>query len=449
MSTPSILVVDDDATIRDTLAEFFDALGFRVRAAATASEARRLAAADAPDLALVDLRLPDADGLTLQHALLADDPGLGVVLLTGHADVATAVRAMRQGALDFLEKPVDLDSLEAAVRRALEISRLRREVGVLRAQREPSAASSAHPASVERLVDLAARNAEAPVLIVGETGTGKGFLAREIHDRSPQRDEPFVEINCASLSSTFFESELFGHEKGAFTDARQAKRGLLEVAGNGTVFLDEIGELPADVQPKLLKVLEDRTFRRLGGTAELRATCRIVVATNRPLSELVGTDRFRADLYYRLQVLTIELPPLREQPDRIRGLVATLLPRGATVTAAAFAVLEGYRWPGNVRELKNALWRAALLADGAPIEPAHLALGASTPPAPGTAADEPITLADAERAAIVRALRATGGNRVRAAQMLGIARSTLAEKLRRLALGEWTGADDAPTQPAR
>ena len=449
MSTPSILVVDDDATIRDTLSDFFDALGFRVRVAATASEARRLAAADAPDLAMVDLRLPDADGLTLQQALLADDPELGVVLLTGHADVATAVRAMRQGAVDFLEKPVDLDALEAAVRRALEIGRLRREVGVLRAHRDESAgaAPTAQPASIERLVDLAARNADAPVLIVGETGTGKGFLARRIHDRSPQAGEPFVEINCASLSSTFFESELFGHEKGAFTDARQAKRGLLEVAGRGTVFLDEIGELAPEVQPKLLKVLEDRTFRRLGGTAEHRAACRIVVATNRPLSELVGSERFRADLYYRLQVLTVELPPLRDQRDRIRALVTSLLPRGASVTPAAFAALESYDWPGNVRELRNTLWRAALLADGRPIEPAHLGLGTTTPSS-GRAAesDAPTTLAEAERVAIVRALRVTGGNRARAAQLLGIARSTLAEKLRRLGIAERSGDDGTPDQ---
>ena len=444
MSTPSILVVDDDATIRDTLAEFFDALGFRVRVAGTATDARRLAAADAPDLALVDLRLPDADGLTLQQALLADDPGLGVVLLTAHADVATAVRAMRQGAVDFLEKPVDLDALEASVRRALEIGQLRREVGVLRGRRDGGTAPAAQAPSIDRLVDLAARNAEAPVLLVGETGTGKGFVARQIHDRSPQRDQPFVEINCASLSATFFESELFGHEKGAFTDARQAKRGLLEVAGGGTVFLDEIGELAPEVQPKLLKVLEDRSFRRLGGTAEHRATCRIVVATNRPLAQLVGTDRFRADLFYRLQVLTIELPPLRDQRERIPSLVASLLPRSATVTPAALAALEAYRWPGNVRELKNTLWRAGLLADGAPIEPAHLGLGDASAGTSDPAA--PSTLADAERAAIVRALRATGGNRVRTAQMLGIARSTLIEKLRRFGLGDQLSESDAPAQ---
>ena len=447
MSTPSILVVDDDATIRDTLSDFFDALGFRVRVAATATEARRFAATDAPDLALIDLRLPDADGLTLQQALLADDPGLGVVLLTAHADVATAVRAMRQGAVDFLEKPVDLDALEASVRRALEIGQLRREVGVLRARRAEGASPTAQAPSIDRLVDLAARKADAPVLIVGETVTGKGYLARQIHDRSPQHDQPFVEINCASLSATFFESELFGHEKGAFTDARQAKRGLLEVAGGGTVFLDEIGELAPAVQPKLLKVIEDRTFRRLGGTAEHRAACRIVVATNRPLSELVGADRFRADLFYRLQVLSIELPPLRDHRDRIPALVAALLPRGATVTSTALAALQGYRWPGNVRELKNTLWRAALLADGAPIEPAHLGLGAASPSTTdATAPDAPATLADAERAAIGRALRATGGNRVRAAQILGIARSTLIEKLRRLDIDGRPPESDAPTQ---
>jgi len=326
---------------------------------------------------------------------------------------------------------VELEALHAAVQRAAELGRLRREVGVLRARQgdEARAAAAAISDQLERLIDLAARNPDAPVLLVGETGTGKGFVARQIHERSAQHAEPFIEINCASLAPPFFESELFGHERGAFTDARQAKRGLLEVAGRGTVFLDEIGEMAPDAQPRLLKALEERSFRRLGGTTTLHTTARLLAATNQPLAERVAAGRFRADLFYRLQVLTIALPPLRESPTQIVPLALSLLPDGATLAPAARRALEGYAWPGNIRELKNTLWRAALLAHGAPIEPAHLGL----PAAADAAAPGPLTLVEAERRAIAEALRATGGNKARAAELLGIARSTLMEKLRRQA----------------
>jgi two-component system response regulator HydG len=426
----SVLVVDDDRIIRETLADFFDALGYAARTAATASEGRQAAAAHAPDVVLVDLRLPDASGLTLLDALRADDPELGVIMLTGHADVPTAVRAMQQGAFDFLEKPVDLGALHGAVERAAELVRLRREVALLRAHGSvvdaTPGAVGAEP-SLERLIELAARNDDVPVLIVGETGTGKGYVARGIHDRSTRAAQPFVEVNGASLNATFLESELFGHERGAFTDAKQAKRGLLEVAGRGTLFLDEVGELAAEVQPKLLKVLEDRTFRRLGGTAELRSGARVLAATSQPLADRVREGAFRADLYYRLQVLTLSLPALRERRGELATLTATFLPRGARLSAAGQRAMERYGWPGNVRELKNTLWRAALLAEGAPIEPRHLSLPQLATHTP----TGPLTLAEAEQHAIAAALRATEGNKVHAAQMLGIARSTLLEKLKR------------------
>ena len=428
----SVLVVDDDRTVRETLADFFETLGYAARGAATASEGRQAAAAHAPDVVLVDLRLPDASGLTLLEALRADDPELGVIMLTGHADVPTAVRAMQQGALDFLEKPIDLEALDAAVTRAAELVRLRREVSILRAHRPGHATAgqpndSAQP-SLERLIELAAVNDDVPVLIVGETGTGKGYVARRIHDRSARATQPFVEVNGASLNATFLESELFGHERGAFTDAKAAKRGLFEVASRGTLFLDEVGELAPEVQPKLLKVLEDRTFRRLGGTGELRSDARVLAATNRPLFELTRAGRFRADLYYRLQVLTLALPPLRERRDELSGLATTFLPRGARLAPSALNAITVYNWPGNVRELKNTLWRAALLAEGHAIEAKHLSL----PQATGRPITGQATLAEAERSAIVSALRATGGNKVRAAHLLGIARSTLLEKLKRI-----------------
>jgi DNA-binding NtrC family response regulator len=429
----SVLVVDDDRTVRETLTEFFESRGHAASSAGTATEGRRAAAAHAPDVVLVDLRLPDASGLTLLEALRADDPELGIIILTGHADVATAVRAMQQGALDFLEKPVDLDALEAAVERAAELVRLRREVAVLRshaASEGESFVGSGSEPSLARLIELAARNDDVPVLIVGETGTGKGYIARHIHDRSVRAAQPYVEVNGASLNATFLESELFGHERGAFTDAKQAKRGLLEVAGRGTLFLDEVGELTTEVQPKLLKVLEDRSFRRLGGTAELRSEARVITATNQPLADRVREGSFRADLYYRLQVLTLSLPALRHRPAELATLTAAFLPRGARLSTAAHRAIERYGWPGNVRELKNTLWRAALLAEGAPIEPRHLSLPQLSVPTPAG----PVSLVEAERRAIDAALRATDGNKVHAARLLGIARSTLIEKLKRLAL---------------
>ncbi|HYD52726.1 MAG TPA: sigma-54 dependent transcriptional regulator, partial [Gemmatimonadaceae bacterium] len=425
----SLLVVDDEPTVRETLAEFFETFGHTVRAAATGTAARRAAAEHAPDVVVLDLRLPDADGLTLLEALRADDPEIAVIVLTGHADVRTAVGAMQRGAVDLLEKPVDLEALAAAVERAAEGQRLRREVALLRERDRPLAvAEESGTPSVDRLVEIAARNPEAPVLVTGETGTGKGVTARRIHERSAAREAPFVEINCASLTATFFESELFGHERGAFTDARQAKRGLLEVAGRGTVFLDEIGELALEVQPRLLTVLEDRVFRRLGGTTTMRSEARIIAATNRALDALVGAGRFRADLFYRLQVLAIEMPPLRTQaPEAIAALARSLLPAGAAFGDDAMGAVVRYGWPGNIRELKNALWRAAIVADGRPIRAADLALPAT---APVSGPSAPRSLADAEAQAIAEALEASGGNRTQAAKLLGIARSTLNEKLK-------------------
>ena len=437
--TLSILVIDDDETIRATLVEFFETFGYTARAAATATEGRQLAADHAPDVVLLDLRLPDADGVRALDAMRADDPELAVIVLTGFADVRTAVQAMQHGASDLLEKPIDLETLAAAVQRAAERGRLKQEVAVLRAHdraRESEGTAPPLAPTLADLIELAARNAEAPVLLQGETGTGKGYVARQIHERSARRAAPFVEINCASLSTTFFESELFGHERGAFTDARQAKRGLLEVAGDGTVFLDEIAELGSDVQPRLLKVLEERTFRRLGGTTTLRSGARIIAATHQPLADAVADRRFRADLYYRLQVLTLTLPPLRARVEEILPMARAFLPKGATLSSDAEDALRAYRWPGNIRELKNTLWRAAILAGERPIAVAHLGLPALEPPAlADTSAPLPVmTLDAAEKAAIERALDASHGNRSQTARQLGIARSTLLEKLRKYGL---------------
>ncbi len=440
--TLSVLVVDDDDSVRETLVEFFETFGYTARGAGTASQARAMAAEHAPDVVLLDLRLPDASGLLLLDALRADDADVGVIVLSGFADVRTTVGAMQRGAVDVLEKPVDLEALAAAVSRASERGRLRQELALLRARDrhgdspDHSNSAASLPRTFEQLVELAARNPDAPVLLQGETGTGKGYVARQIHDRSSRRSAPFVEINCASLTSTFFESELFGHERGAFTDARTAKRGLLEVAGDGTVFLDEIAEMPAEVQPKLLKVIEEHSFRRLGGTTSLRSSARLVVATNEPLAAAVEAKTFRADLYYRLQVLTILLPPLRDRRAEIEGLAQALLPRGATLGPEAMRVLLDYNWPGNIRELRNTLWRASILSDGSAIQPGHLGLAS---PEKSAVIDTPpavLTLEDAERVAIEAAMCESDGNRTRAAAQLGIARSTLNEKLKRLSAAD-------------
>lgn len=431
MIAASLLVVDDDQTVRETLAEYFELCGMVVHTAATAAAARAAVAQHLPAVVIMDLRLPDADGLSLLEGLRADDPDGAIILLTGHADVRIAVSAMQRGAMDVMEKPVDLETLRDAVTRGVGMVRLKREVAILRERRAADSSGDARlvQPSFDKLIELAARNDDAPVLILGETGTGKGFIARRIHDRSRRATQPFVEINCASLNTTFFESEVFGHERGAFTDARSAKRGLVEVAANGSVFLDEIGEMALEVQPKLLKVIEEQRFRRLGGTTELRSAARVICATNQPMQALVAEKRFRADLFYRLQVLTITMPPLRERLDELPALIRHFLPRGATLTPDAERALQSYDWPGNIRELKNTLWRSSILAEGQPISAAALNLPVTMPPR-GSPAPIDFTLVAAESHAIASALAATGGNRVKAAQLLGIARSTLHEKLR-------------------
>jgi two-component system, NtrC family, response regulator AtoC len=431
MIAASILIVDDDNSVRESLAEYFTLLGMDAIGAATAADARTAVATRLPDVVVLDLRLPDVTGLGLLEQLRVDDPDAAIIVLTGHADVRTAVSVMQVGAIDVLEKPVNLDLLRDVVLRGVQMVRLQREVAMLRARDAVSGGgvTAILQPSFEKLIELAARNDGAPVLIVGETGTGKGFVARRIHDRSQRAAHPFVESNCATLSAAFFESELFGHERGAFTDARQSRRGLLEVAADGSLFLDEIGELTPDVQPKLLKVIEEQRFRRLGGTTELRSSARVICATNQPLQTLVSDKRFRADLFYRLQVLTISMPSLRDRVDELPALVAQVLPRGATLTRAAERALAAYAWPGNIRELRNTLWRASILSEGHPIEPAMLNLP-SAPAAPATRSEADLSLAVAEAHAIDAALEHTGGNRAQAAHLLGIARSTLHEKLR-------------------
>jgi DNA-binding NtrC family response regulator len=453
--TRSILLIDDDAQLLAALTHFFERRGWSVSRALDGRTGIELYERDAPDVVLTDLEMPGLSGLQVVDVLRSRDPEAVVVLLTGHGDIATAVEALKLGAEHFLTKPVDYDHLAIVAERAREKSLLRVRVATL-ADADPSA-TGADLAALgssplmsrlgERLRLLA--SGTAPVLLAGETGTGKGWLARRLHALSPRARAPFVAVNCAELTPSFLSSELFGHERGAFTDAKQARRGLFELADGGTLFLDEIGDLALEVQPKLLTVLDTHRFRRLGGTRELEVDVRVIAATNVDLRAAVRARRFREDLYYRLAVLPLELPPLRERGAAdIAQLARSALDelrrrdgRGATHLAPeSIAALGRYAWPGNIRELRNVLERALLLApNAAVIEPMHL------PPeiegAGDTMRDAPraggeLSLAAIERAHILRVLALADFNKVRAARDLGITRATLYTKLRTYGVGD-------------
>ncbi|HXQ28833.1 MAG TPA: sigma-54 dependent transcriptional regulator [Gemmatimonadales bacterium] len=439
----TLLLVDDDPDILRAVGDYFGKLGYEVHRAPTADAAFEIFDRVRPEVVILDLHLPDANGLDVLERLRTQ--GAAVVLLTGQADVETAVRAMQLGAENFLTKPVDMTHLAAATARVSEKVRLSRQNSLLRAREhlgEGLETLGVSPAMRElaHQVELLAASERSTVLLTGESGTGKGWVARLIHQRSSRAQGPFVEVNCGGLSATFLDSELFGHEKGAFTDAKERRQGLFELADGGSIFLDEIGELALELQPKLLKVLEAKAFRRLGGTHELRVDVRLMAATNRDLVSDVKAGRFREDLYYRLSVLPLRLPPVRERSreDRlalITRLLATL--RGelpgcpVTCTAEALDRLLSAPWPGNVREMRNVLERALILAQGAQ------AIGVEHLPADlrkGAQASErrhvPQALADVERHHIERTLRAHGSNRTRAAQELGISRATLINKIK-------------------
>jgi DNA-binding NtrC family response regulator len=441
----SILIIDDDPGVLAVLSKFFGRRGWEVFSAGSGEDGVRLYDAHRPDVALLDLDLPGLSGRDILDILVAR--GAAVVMLTGHTEVETAVDAMQSGAETFLTKPVNFAHLEAAVQRAVEKVELRRTNELLaRSMSDRGGDGAGLGASpmmrdLSRQVDLLAASADTSVLLLGESGTGKSFIAQLLHARSPRARNPFVEINAAGLSATFLDSELFGHERGAFTDAREMKRGMFEVADRGTLFLDEIGDLAPELQPKLLKVLETRSFRRLGGTREMQVDVRLVAATNKDLQAEVKAGRFREDLFYRLSVFPLEVPPLR---DRSREDVLELAHRflrelgqrhpksPSELAPRALELLSGYAWPGNVRELKNVLERALVLASGSErIEAEHLPLTLKGPGAPRAAREEPtiLPLEEVERRHIERTLFLLGGNRTSAAEKLGISRSTLHTKI--------------------
>lgn len=438
-----LLLVDDDAELRDSVARYCRAMGAKVDEAGSADEALALCESHTHDVAVLDIGLPGRSGVELLCPLREADPEVEVVMLTGEATVSSAVESMKLGASDYLTKPIELANLAAAVARAIKTHKLRKENRQLRAvldrTHKPPAMVGESEAMREiyRLIERAGPTNK-PILIQGESGTGKELVARALHEASAVANKPMVVINCAALPEQLLESELFGHEKGAFTGAATAKPGLFEVADGGTLFIDEIGELAGPLQAKLLRVLEDGMLRRVGSNKERRIHVRLLTATNCVLSEEVAADRFREDLYYRIDVMTLCLPPLRERTGDIPVLAHHLAGPEWTIDEEAMRAIEGYSWPGNVRQLINAIERAKILADADRIErqnlPEVVARCADSPRPPAEDDDE--TLAAVQRAHISDVLHEHQGNKLRAARALGVSRRTLYRLLEKHAIAD-------------
>ena len=448
-----VLVADDEPLIRQSIRSVLAQEGFDVAVAASGAETWARFQEDRPDLVLLDLVLGDADGLVLLRRIRHEAPDTKVIVISAHGSIESAVTAMKLGGYDFIKKPFELEEIVAAVRNAVRTSALEQRVAYLAAQERKHAGGATfvhaapQTASLLREIDVIANSPVPTVLVTGESGTGKQAVARMLHDGSPRGSGPFIELNCSAIPESLVESELFGHERGAFSDARERKLGLVELADGGTLFLDEIGDLGQAAQAKLLTFLEQRTFRRVGGTSLRRVDARIVAATNRDLGASVVARTFREDLFYRLNAITVRIPPLRDRRADVRALAEHFLVEAAHqfgrrftgVAPEAVGILESYRWPGNVRELRAVLTRAALLNDDTLLRASHLppelvaaALAAGpTPASPqarlGAAAIP--TLEEIELAHIRRVLEICGGNRTLAAQHLGITRQTLAKKI--------------------
>ncbi len=444
-SAASLLLVDDDAAYREALGGELERQGFAVTLAASGEEALDSVKAAEPNIVLLDLRLPGISGLDVLKAIRERHSGADVIMLTGQGSIDTAIESIRMGAFDYVGKPCPLDELEVRLQRALERQALRQRATLLeRGLTPPDLGTSFVGKSEPFLGVMTLINrvgpADSTVLITGETGSGKEMVAKLLHARSPRRQKPFVVVNCAALQETLLQSELFGHERGAFTGADRAKPGLFEVAHGGTIFLDEIGEVSLATQVKLLRVLDTSTFRRVGATSEVRVNVRLIAATNRDLEAMVRQNLFREDLYYRLTTINVRLPPLRERGVDIDLLADYFLARlnerfgrERHLSAGARRLLARHDWPGNVRELQHSIERAIVVCEGDEIQPEHLPAAVRRAPAgPARAAGQPAipTLEDMERTHIELALETTGGHRGRAAKLLGISERNLYRKLR-------------------
>ena len=435
------MVVEDEPIVRFGIRDYLESRGFDVDEAASLEQARAVYQRTRPDAVVLDYLLPDGNALDLLKELHETDPQMPVIVLTGHGSIDLAVRAIKEGAEQFLTKPVELPALAVIIDRALENQRNRRRLAARQSSRsreEPDPFVGTSPAVRELAREAAvALRSEGPILIQGETGSGKGVLARWLHEQGPRREEPFVDLNCAGLAREFLESELFGHARGAFTGAINEKKGLFEVAHRGVLFLDEMGDLDPAVQPKVLKVLEEKRFRRMGEVADRQVDVFLIAATNHDLTRLVRDGRFRSDLYFRISTIPLAVPPLRERREDIPLLARRLLEQlardlgrpGRRLAAEALDALRSYAWPGNVRELRNVLERAVLRAEGDEIRAADFRFTPALAESPAAAASGQ-TLTDLERQQIEKVLQEERGRVANAAQRLGIPRSTLYQKIK-------------------
>jgi DNA-binding NtrC family response regulator len=435
-----ILIVDDEPSVRNSLRDWFLADGFTVETAEDGHEALKSMNSGPFDIVVVDLKMPGMDGITLEKRVREIDPNAAIIILTAFASVETAVEALKLGAFDYVTKPVDPDELSNTIRNALRQKELQEENIRLKTKvsemvlPSPIIGDGPRMRHVLEMVETVA-GTDASVVIRGESGTGKELIARAIHSQSERRFFPIVAVNCGSIPETLLESELFGHEKGAFTGAQYRRKGKIELAHGGTLFLDEIGDIPPKMQIDLLRVLETHRFHRLGGNQEITSDFRLVCATNRDLEELIAEGTFREDLYYRINVFVIEVPPLRSRKEDIPALTRYFIEKFARamgkpvreMSAEAEELILSYPWPGNVRELENAIERAMVIGRGEFIEPTDLPLGVER----RNAATAEQSLETIERDHIVRVLREEDGNITRAARVLGIDRGTLYNKLRR------------------
>jgi DNA-binding NtrC family response regulator len=446
-----ILVVDDDPDIRAILADRLAARGHEVLQSSDGLKALETCARDLPDLMLLDLDLPGADGLTVLERLRQDSLPPTVVVITAFATIEKAVEAMRRGAFDFLPKPFQPGLVELTVQKALERNELREENRALRAALPGGKTLVGESAAMRDVIEHARKVAESKstVLLIGESGTGKEILARSIHAWSPRASRPFVAVNCVALSEELLESELFGHEKGAFTGAHQQKPGKFELANRGSIFLDEVGDVRESLQVKLLRVLQEHEFERVGGTRPISVDIRVIAATNRNIEEAVKSGRFREDLYYRLNVVRLRLPPLRERSEDVPVLANHFLRKYCAetgrmmsgISAEAMAMLRAHRWRGNVRELENAIERAVVLGGGSEITPDDLGLRMGEDGELATLNPTPVgpfhdSVEAFKKDLIRRALEEAKGNQTRAAEILGLQRTYLARLIKNLALRE-------------
>ena len=463
-----ILVVDDDEAIRWTLREALQSWGFAAVEAASVAGALQQFRTELPAAVLLDIDLPDGSGLDVLREIKSEHPEAIVIMITGNVQVANTISALRGGAYDFIGKPINLEELRVTIRNAIETRHLRREVEQVRKERAREfnfRQIVGESAAMKKMLGLAAKVAESEVssvLLQGESGTGKDLVAKAIHYGSQRSERPFVAVNCAALPATLIESELFGYEKGAFTDAKARKEGLFEQAEGGTLLLDEIGELELSLQAKLLRVLEEGAFRRVGGLRDIPLDVRVLAASNRDLKTESEAGRFRLDLYYRLSIIQIDIPPLRERGDDVLLLsqhyidtIGARLKRGQKVTrlsAEATVVFRKYRWPGNVRELRNVIERALILEDSDEITTEYLPGSLlETPRFEHTAGDnattqfvlpdQGISLDEAELSFVRQAIQRSGGNQTRAAELLGISRDQLRYRLKKLEDAQTATAD--------